>query len=99
MCSFFFSYKNLNFVGHLFDKAGSLKPLERIKADFNLQDNEQFYWQQIIHFLPKMWKKILLIRKDMQSTLLFWTIVLSETAKSIAFASYKDLYQLHIVIK
>ena len=37
----------------MFGKVGSLKPWERIKADFDLQDDQQFYWLQIHSFSTK----------------------------------------------
>ena len=43
--------KNLNVVvGQLF-VVEPLKPLKRIKTDFDLQENQTFYW------LPKMWEE------------------------------------------
>ena len=53
---YFFSDKNLSFIGQLFNENGNIKALEDIKIEFHLKDIQKIYWLQIIHALPKSWK-------------------------------------------
>ena len=62
----FFSDKNLNFIGQLFNDNGKIKPWEDIKIEFHLKDTKKIYWLQIIDALPKSWKDITL--KDKGNT-------------------------------
>ena len=49
LCIFlFFSDKNLNFVGQLFNEYGNIKPWEDIKIEFHLKDTQKIYWLQIV---------------------------------------------------
>ena len=57
---YFFSDKNLNFIGQLFNNNGNVKPCEDIKIEFHLNDTYKIYWLQIIDVLPKTWKDIIL---------------------------------------
>ena len=52
----FFSDKNLNFIGQLFNDNGSIKPWKDLKFEFHLKDTHKIYWLQIIDALPKTWK-------------------------------------------
>ena len=54
--SSFFSNKNLNFTGQLFNDNGNMKPWEDIKIEFRLRDSQKIYWLQIIDALSKSWK-------------------------------------------
>ena len=56
----FFSDKNLNFIGQLFNENGNIKPWEDIKIEFHLKDTQKIYWLQIIDALPKSWKDAIL---------------------------------------
>ena len=61
LCIFlFFSDKNLNFIGQLFNENGHIKPWEDIKIEFHLKDTQKIYWLQIIDALPKPWKDAIL---------------------------------------
>lgn len=53
----FLTEKKKLFASLLFDAVESLNPWERIKLDFQLQDNPKFYRLPIIHALPKLGKK------------------------------------------
>ena len=53
---YFFSDKNLSFIGQLFNENGNIKALEDIKIEFYLKDTQKIYWLQIIDALPKSWK-------------------------------------------
>ena len=56
----FFSDKNLNFIGQLFNDNGNIKPWKDLKIEFHLKDTHKIYWLQIIDALPKTWKDIIL---------------------------------------
>ena len=56
----FFSDKNVNFIGQLFNENGNIKPWEDIKIEFHLKDTQKIYWLQIIDALPKSWKDAIL---------------------------------------
>ena len=56
----YFSDKNLNFIGQLFNDNGSIKPWGDIKIEFHLKDTQKMYWLQIIDALPKWWKDTIL---------------------------------------
>ena len=53
---YFFSDKNLSFIGQLFNENGNIKALEDIKIEFHLKDTQEIYWLQIIDAFPKSWK-------------------------------------------
>ena len=62
----FFSDKNVNFIGQLFNENGNIKPWEDIKIEFHLKDTQKIYWLQIIDALPKSWKDAILKVKEME---------------------------------
>ena len=49
----FFSDKNLNVIGQLFNDNGNIKPWKDIKMEFHLKNTQKIYWLQIIDALPK----------------------------------------------
>ena len=51
-----FSKKGINFVSHLFDPNGQLKPWDNIRFEYNLDEIFKFKWIQLIHAIPKLWK-------------------------------------------
>ena len=51
-----FSKKRINFVSHLFDSNGQLKPWDNIRFEYNLDEKFKFKWIQLIHAIPKLWK-------------------------------------------
>ena len=57
---FFFSNKNINFLGQLFYENPNIKPWENIKIEFHLKDTQKICWFQIIDALPKSWKDAIL---------------------------------------
>lgn len=44
-------------MGDLFKSNGIVKSLEDLKAKFDLDDNREFYWIQIVHQFLKFGKK------------------------------------------
>ena len=56
------SRKDINYVGQLFKCDGKPKLREELKNEFNLQDQLQFIYNQIIHSIPKFWKDALISR-------------------------------------
>ena len=52
----FFSNKNLNFIGQLFNDSGNIMPWKDLKIEFHLKDTHKIYWLQIIDALPKLGK-------------------------------------------
>ena len=57
---YFFSDKNLNLIGQLFNDNGNIKPWKDLKVEFHLKDTHKIYCLQIIDALPKTWKDIIL---------------------------------------
>ena len=51
---FFFSDKNFNFIGQLFNDNGNIEPQESIRIEFHIKDTHRIYWLQTIDDLPKM---------------------------------------------
>ena len=50
---FFFSDKNFNFIGQLFNDNGNVEPWESIRIEFHIKDTHRIYWLQTIDDLPK----------------------------------------------
>ena len=51
-----YNFKDINFVGQLFKCDGKPKLWEELKNEFNLEDQLQFVYNQIIHSIRKSWK-------------------------------------------
>ena len=62
----FFSDKNLDFIGQLFNDNGNIKPWKDLKIEFHFKDTHKIYWLQIIDVLLKTCKEIIL--KDKGNT-------------------------------
>ena len=60
-----FSQRNINFISQLIDTNGNFKTWERIKNEYNLDDQLYFQWLQIINAIPRKWKELL--RKNTSS--------------------------------
>ena len=56
----FFSDKNLNFIGQLFNNNGKIKPWKDVKIEFHLKDTQKIYCLQVIDALPKSRKDAIL---------------------------------------
>ena len=52
VCYCYFSQKNHNYVGDLFENGGKMISWEDLRAKLDLDDNKKFYWRQIIHKIP-----------------------------------------------
>ena len=61
-----FSTKNVNFITELFNTDGSVKNCNILKAEFALQNKDQFCWLQLVNAIPEMWKKC--IKKTSKNT-------------------------------
>ena len=46
--SFFFSDKNLNFIGQMFNDNGNIKPWKDLRIEFHFKDTRKIHWLQII---------------------------------------------------
>ena len=53
------SAKGVNLVGQLLENNQQIKKWNKLKTEFDLNDNEKFLIVQIIHALPILWKEIL----------------------------------------
>ena len=62
----FFSDKNLNFIGQLYNDNESIKPWKDFKIELHLRDTHKIYWSQIIDDLSKAWKRYYIERQGMQ---------------------------------
>ena len=51
------SKKDLNCVGHLFDKRQKLKTWEELKQKYRFLENMLFLFMQLLHEIPKSWKE------------------------------------------
>ena len=54
----YFSQKDLNHIGDLFENNGKMRSWEDMRTKLGLDDNKNFYWRQIIHAIPRAWKEI-----------------------------------------
>ena len=90
----FFSDKNLNFIGQLFNENGNIKPWEDIKIEFHLKDTQKIYWLQIIDALPKSWKDAILKDKGNAKNLVIFDhhIVRKSQICSLSKLTSKELY-------
>ena len=68
----FFSDKNLNFIGQLFNYNGNIKPWKDMKIEFHLKDTHKIYCLQIIDALPKTWRYIILKDKGNANNLVIF---------------------------
>ena len=59
--NFKISRKDINYVGQLFKCDGKPKLWEKLKNEFNLQDQLQFTYNQIMHSIPKSWKDAFIV--------------------------------------
>ena len=93
MC-IFFSDKNLNFVGQLFNDNGNIKPWKDLKIEFHLKDTHKIYWLQIIDALPKTWKDIILKDEGKAKNLVIFDhhIVRNFQIYSLKKPTSKELY-------
>ena len=94
----YFSNKNLNFVGELFETDGKIKPWEKIKTLYNLPNNMEFCWMQIVHALPKSWKKEILENKGNSNNLVIYDhhLIKKSQVYSLNRLDSKELYNILI---
>ena len=64
--SFFFSDKNLNFIGQLFNDNGNVKPWEDIKIEFHLQDTRKYASYKLLMLRQNRGNILLKEMKEMQ---------------------------------
>ena len=90
----FFSDKNLNFIGQLFNDNGNIKPWKDLKIEFHLKYTRKIYWLQIIDALPKTWKDIILKDKRNAKSLVIFDhhIVRNSQIHSLNKLTSKQLY-------
>ena len=69
--NFKISRKDINYVGQLFKCDGKPKLWEELKNEFNLQDQLQFTYNQIMHSIPKSWKDAFIVNSDIIKNLIF----------------------------
>ena len=68
----FFSDKNVNIIGQLFNDNKNIKLWKNTEFEFHLKDTHKIYWLQIIDALPKTWKNIILKDKG-NAKKFFWS--------------------------
>ena len=51
------SKKGLNYVGHLFNERQKLKTWDELKQEYRFHENKRFLFMQLLHAIPKSWKK------------------------------------------
>ena len=92
----FFSDKNLNFIGQLFNDNGKIEPWEDIEIEFHLQDTKKIYWLQIIDALPKSWKDIILKDKGNAKNLVIFDhhIIRKTQLFNLNKLTSKELYSI-----
>ena len=69
--NFKISRKDINYVGQLFKCDGKPKLWEELKNEFNLQDQLQFTYNQIMHSIPKSWKDAFIVNSEIIKNLIF----------------------------
>ena len=65
-----FSENGINLVGHLFDSDVKLHCREFLKERFLLSQNMKFEWFQLIHALPREWKKAISVHDGSIETII-----------------------------
>ena len=90
----FFSNKNINFLGQLFNENPNIKPWEDIKIEFHLKDTQKMYWFQIIDALPKSWKDAILKDKGNAKNLVIFDHHIARKSQigSLKKLTSKELY-------
>ena len=90
----FFSDKNLNFIGQLFNDNRKIKPWEDTKIELHLKDTQKTYWLQIIDALIKSWKDTILSDKGNTKNLVIFDhhIVRKSQICSLNKLTSKGLY-------
>ena len=66
-----YNFKDINFVGQLFKCDGKPKLWGKLKNEFNLQDQLQFLYNQIIDSILKSWTDALTANLENMKTLVF----------------------------
>jgi len=94
----YFSSKNINFVGQLFEDNGTLKSWERIKEEHCLSDNKKFFWMQLIDAIPKAWKTAISNDKGNAKNLTIYDhhIIKRNQVVSIIKLDSKELYSVPV---
>ena len=54
----YFSQKKINHIGDLFQNDGKMRSWEYLRGKLGLDDNQKFYWRQIIHAIAHVWKEM-----------------------------------------
>ena len=54
----YFSHKNINHIGALFENNNKMRSLEDLRAKLGLDDNKKIYWRQIIQAKSRAWKEM-----------------------------------------
>ena len=94
----FFSSKNINFLGQLFECNGTLKAWEKIKEEFCLPDQKKFFWIHLIDAIPMSWKTCILNDKGNPNNLTFYDhhIIKKNQIISVEKLSSKELYSISV---
>ena len=54
----YFSHKNINHIGALFENNNKMRSLEALRAKLGLDDNKKICWRQIIQAKSRAWKEM-----------------------------------------
>ena len=90
----FFSDKNVNVIGQLFNDNKNIKLWKNTEFEFHLKDTHKIYWLQIIDALPKSWKDAILKDKGNAKNLVIFDhhIVRKSQICSLNKLTSKELY-------
>ena len=89
-----FSEKNFNFLIQLFDEKGRLKKWENIKHEYKISPKMHFKWLQILHAIPSVWKKKMILDKGNCKNLVYLDnhLTTNNQIYSCQKLNAKDLY-------
>ena len=93
----FFSDKNVNVIGQLFNDNKNIKLWKNTEFEFHLKDTHKIYWLQIIDALPKTWKDVILKDKGNAKYLVIFDhhVVRNSQMRSLE----KELYLILVEVK
>ena len=96
-----FSKKGINFVSHLFNPNGQLKPWDNIRFECNLDEKFKFKWIQLIHAIPKLWKDSLAFDNGNSNNLFIQDhhLLKKHQISCLAKLNSKEIYLLQIILE
>ena len=97
----YFSQKNLNHIGDLFENNGMMRSWENLRAKLGLDDNKKFYRRQIIHEIPRPWKEMFLEYGNNTNDLIIKKhhLIKKHQVYCLEKLNSRELYNMQLILK